>query len=50
MIKLEYYMSIITLYKQGISQRQISKIVGHDRKTVRKYFGVASVKEKSFSD
>ena len=29
-------MSIITLYKQGISQRQISKIVGHDRKTVRR--------------
>ena len=29
-------MSIITLYKQGVSQRQIAKLVGHDRKTVRR--------------
>lgn len=29
-------MTIITLYKQGVSQRKIAKIVGHDRKTIRK--------------
>jgi len=29
-------MTVITLYKQGISQRKIAKLVGHDRKTIRK--------------
>ena len=29
-------MTIITLYKQGTSQRKIAKLVGHDRKTVRR--------------
>ncbi|WHA04436.1 helix-turn-helix domain-containing protein [Candidatus Bandiella numerosa] len=36
MIEIGYYMTIITLYKQGESQRKIAKLVGHDRKTVRK--------------
>ena len=27
-------MTIITLHKQGKSQREIAKLVGHDRKTV----------------
>ena len=30
------YMTIITLWKQGHSQRTIAKLLGHDRKTVRK--------------
>ena len=30
------YTTILTLYKQGISQRQIAKITGHDRKTVKR--------------
>ena len=29
-------MTIITLYKQGESQRKIARLVGHDRKTVRR--------------
>ncbi|MSO14661.1 hypothetical protein [Rickettsiales endosymbiont of Trichoplax sp. H2] len=29
-------MTIITLYKQDVSQRKIAKIVRHDRKTIRK--------------
>jgi len=36
MIKIGYYMTIITLYKQGESQRKIAKLVGHNRKTVRR--------------
>lgn len=36
MIEIGYYMTIITLYKQGESQRKIARLVGHDRKTVRK--------------
>jgi transposase len=34
MIEIGYYMTIITLHKQGKSQREIAKLVGHDRKTV----------------
>ena len=36
MIEIGYFMTIITLYKQGESQRKIAKLVGHDRKTVRR--------------
>ena len=36
MIKIGYFMTIITLYKQGESQRKIARLVGHDRKTVRR--------------
>jgi phage regulator Rha-like protein len=36
MIEIGHYMTIITLYKQGASQRKIAKLVGHDRKTVRR--------------
>ncbi len=34
MIKIAMYTTIITLFKQGISQRQIAKITKSDRKTV----------------
>ena len=30
------YTTILTLYKQGNSQREIAKLTGHDRKTVRR--------------
>jgi len=30
------YTTILTLYKQGNSQRKIAKLTGHDRKTVRR--------------
>jgi transposase len=30
------YTTILTLYKQGQSRRQIAKITGHDRKTIRR--------------
>ena len=36
MIEIGYFMTIITLYKQGESQRKIARLVGHDRKTVRR--------------
>ena len=36
MIRINMYTTIITLYKQGNSQRQISKLTNTDRKTVRK--------------
>lgn len=36
MIKLEMYTTILTLYKQGISQRKISEITKVHRKTVKK--------------
>ena len=36
MIEIGYFMTIITIYKQGESQRKIAKLVGHDRKTVRR--------------
>lgn len=36
MIKQAMYTTIITLYKQGISQRQIAKMTRTDRKTVKK--------------
>ena len=36
MIGLAMYTTIITLHKQGTSQRQIAKLSGVDRKTVRR--------------
>lgn len=36
MLKLEMYMTIITLWKQGKSKNAIAKITECDRKTVRK--------------
>lgn len=36
MIKLAMYTTILTLYKQDISQRKISEITGIHRKTVNK--------------
>ena len=36
MLKIEDYMTIITLCKSGKSQREISLILGRDRKTIRK--------------
>ena len=36
MIKQAMYTTIITLYKQGISQRQIAKTTKTDRKTVKR--------------
>jgi len=37
MIEIGYYMTIITLYKQGESQRKIAKLVGHDRTIIKRY-------------
>ena len=36
MIGIAMYTTIITLHKQGISQRKISKLAGVDRKTIRR--------------
>ncbi len=36
MLKLEMFMTILTLWKQGKSKSEIAKIVKHDRKTVRR--------------
>ena len=36
MLIIGNYMTIITLWKQGHSKRTIAKLLGHDRKTVRK--------------
>ena len=36
MIRINMYTTIITLYKQGNSQRKIAKLTRIDRKTVRK--------------
>jgi len=36
MLKLEDYMTIVTLWKQGKSKSEISRITGRDRKTIRK--------------
>lgn len=36
MIGTPMYTTILTLYKQGKSQRQIAKVTGHDRKTVKR--------------
>ena len=36
MIGIPMYTTILTLYKQGVSQRQISKITNTHRKTVRR--------------
>ena len=30
------YTTILTLYKQGKSQREIAKLTGRDRKTIRR--------------
>ena len=37
MIELELYRNIRRLYNEGHSQRQISRILGCARKTIRKY-------------
>lgn len=36
MIGIAMYTTILTLYKQGNSQRQIARLTGHDRKTVKR--------------
>ena len=36
MIKIAMYTTIITLYKQKVSQRQIAKLAKVDRKTIGK--------------
>ena len=48
MIGIAMYITILTLHKQGVSQRQIAKITGHDRKTVKKIIEgyIAEGKEK----
>ena len=37
MIKLEGFMDIITLHRQGLSQRKIAEKLGLHRNTVKKY-------------
>jgi transposase len=36
MIGVPMYRTILTLYKQGNSQRKIAKLTCHDRKTVKR--------------
>ena len=36
MIGVPMYTTILTLYKQGKSQREIAKLTGRDRKTIRR--------------
>ena len=36
MLKIGEYMTIITLWKQGRSKREIARLLGHDRQTIRK--------------
>ena len=36
MIGVPMYTTILTLYKQGNSQRKIARLTGHDRKTVKR--------------
>ena len=39
MIGIPMYTTILTLHKQGNSQRQIARSTGHDRKTVKRIIG-----------
>ena len=36
MLRLEDFMSIILLWKKGKAKREIARVTGHDRKTIRR--------------